>query len=279
MKGTAFSPHEDIYIQHLKTGKKNDMPVQHYHDAYEIYLQLDGKRYFFYDNICHVLEHGDMIILRPFDIHYAESRECEYYERYVLNFKSQALNSILTKEEAYILLEKKLKPGIIRLGDRETEELLEYFKKAEAYSKLHGFLADKLICSAVLQLIVKAVGYIKEDYLQDGERVPEKIIDALDYMNKHYKEEISIDDISAAANMSKHYFCRLFKRTTGATALGYLHNIRLTRVHNLLLNTTMPLDEIAWETGFGTTATLARVFKAAYGVPPREFRKSGKESR
>lgn len=142
MKGTAFSPHEGIYIQHLKTSKKNDMPVQHYHDAYEIYLQLDGRR-----------------------------------------------------------------------------------------------------------------------------------------LNKHYKEDISIDDISDAANMNKHYFCRQFKRTTGATALGYLHNIRLTRVHNLLLNTTMPLDEIAWETGFAVAATLARVFKAAYGVPPREFRKSSRESR
>ena len=74
-------------------------------------------------------------------------------------------------------------------------------------------------------------------------------------------------------------FCRLFKRTTGPTALGYLHNIRLARVHNLLLNTIMTLDEIAWETGFTTTVTLARVFKAAYGVAPREFRKSVKESR
>lgn len=278
MKGTAFSPHEGIYIQHLKTSKKNDMPVQHYHDAYEIYLQLDGRRYFFYDNICHVLEHGDMLILRPFDIHYTESRECEYYERYVLNFRAEALNTILTKEEIYVLLEKKLKPCIIRLGNKETGELLEYFKRADMYSKQQGFLADKLICSAVLQIIAKAAGYIKEDFLQDGERVPEKIIDALDYMNKHYKEEISIDDISAAANMSKHYFCRLFKRTTGATALGYLHNIRLTRVHNLLLHTTMTLEEIASETGFPSTVTLSRVFKAAYGVSPREFRKSGKES-
>lgn len=66
--------------------EKHDMPVQHYHDGYEIFLMLGGKRYLFYDNICFTLERGDMAVLRPFDIHYAQSRDAEYYERFVLNF-------------------------------------------------------------------------------------------------------------------------------------------------------------------------------------------------
>lgn len=278
MKQTAFSPHEGIYIQHLKTNQKNDMPVQHYHDAYEIYLQLDGKRYFFYDNMCHVLEHGDMLILRPFDIHYAESRDCEYYERYVLNFQSEVLSSVLTKEETYVLLEKKLQPCIVRLGEEETNELLEYFARADMYLKQTGFLADKLAVSAVIQLVCKAICHINDDHTQGGERVSPQIAGAIAYINKHYKEDISVDDMANAAHMSKHYFCRSFKRITGATSLQYLHNIRLTRVHDLLLKTAMTLDEIASVTGFTTTATMSRMFKREYGVSPRTFRKSGEKS-
>lgn len=94
MKRKAFSPHDDIYIQYLRNMEKHDMPVQHYHDGYEIFLMLGGKRYLFYDNICFTLERGDMAVLRPFDIHYAQSRDAEYYERFVLNFSETALSAL-----------------------------------------------------------------------------------------------------------------------------------------------------------------------------------------
>lgn len=277
MKGTAFSPHEGIYIQHLKTSKKNDMPVQHYHDAYEIYLQLAGKRYFFFDNICYILERGDMLILKPFDIHYAESRESEYYERYVLNFQSDVLNSVLSKEEAYILLEEKLNQCVVHLSEEQTGELFEYYSRADEYTKQTGFLSGKLQSSAVLQLVVKALSYTDNNFALKGEKVSSQIIDALRYMNKHYKEIISLDDISEAAHMSKYYLCRKFRDVTGATVLEYLDNVRLTRVHNLLVNETMTLDEIAEETGFSSAVNLSRVFKKVYGVSPREFRKNNRK--
>ena len=60
MKRTAFSSHNELYVQYLKSENKHNMSVQHYHDTYEIYLQLSGKRYLFYDNTCYTLERGDL---------------------------------------------------------------------------------------------------------------------------------------------------------------------------------------------------------------------------
>lgn len=45
MKRTAFSSHNELYVQYLRSENKHNMSVQHYHDTYEIYLQLSGKRY------------------------------------------------------------------------------------------------------------------------------------------------------------------------------------------------------------------------------------------
>lgn len=275
MKRTAFSPHEGIYIQNLKTSQKNNMPVQHYHDAYEIYLQLDGKRYLFYDNICYTLERGDLLILKPFDIHYAESREVEYYERYVLNFQPDALKCVLTNAEVYSLLEK-IRSGVIHLTESETESLLGYFERADEYANHSGFLSHKLFCSSVLQLIIKAIGYTDESLEVTGEQIAPQIITALRYIDKHYKENISLDEISEAAHMSKYYFCRKFHQTTGATAIEYLNNVRLTKVHNLLISTNMTIDEIAAQTGFMSAVNLTRAFKKVYGSAPREFRKTKK---
>lgn len=77
--------------------------------------------------------------------------------------------------------------------------------------------------------------------------------------------------------MSKFYFCRKFHSTTGATVLEYLNNLRLTKVHNLLLSTKMSIDEIAVSTGFSSAVNLTRAFKKVYGNSPRDFRKLKKQ--
>ncbi|MDO5398938.1 MAG: AraC family transcriptional regulator [bacterium] len=277
MKATAFSPHDGIYVQHLKTSRKHDMPVQHYHDGYEMYLQLDGKRYLFYDNICYTLERGDIAIFKPFEIHYAESRDVDYYERYVLNFQADVLRAILSDAELHLLLDEKIRSCVVHLSPEDTEDIFGYFQRADLYLKQSGFLAEKLLCSAVLQLIMKAVIHTYDSTATAGERVAPQIITAMNYINKYYKENIDLEKLSSVACMSKYYFCRKFHEATGATALEYLNNIRLTKVHNLLLNTNMTIDEIASQTGFMSAVNLARSFKKVYGMAPREFRRSKRQ--
>lgn len=276
MKATAFSPHNGIYIQHLKTNQKHNMPVQHYHDGYEIYLQLDGKRCLFYDNFCYILERGDMAVFKPFDIHYAESREADYYERYVLNFQEDELNSILSESELHYLLEK-IDGCVIHLNEKQTAQLCEYFRRVEEYSKQNGFFAGKLLTTAVFQLILKAMEYTDGSHAVTGKQIEPNIIKAIKYIDKHYTDDISLDHIAETVHMSKYYFCRKFHSTTGATVLEYLNNVRLTKVHNLLLNTQMNIDEIATATGFSSAVNLTRAFKKVYGNSPRDFRKLKKQ--
>ena len=272
MKRTEFSPNNALYIEYVKNKEKFDMPLQHYHDAYEIYLQLEGKRYAFYDNIWYTLERGDLVIFKPFDIHYFESRESDYYERYGLNFQLDKLSLILSNEEKHMLLEK-LNPCVVRLTEERTQILYSYFKRTDSLMGKKGFLSEKLLYSSLLLLIAYAVECIDGSSITEGHTVAPQIISALQYINKHYAQDISLEDISVAAHMSKYYFCRQFHEATGATALEYLNNVRLTKVHNLLLNTKMTIDDIAVKTGFSSASTLGRAFKRVYGSSPGKFRK------
>lgn len=273
MKRTVFSPHEGIQVYYVKSHEKWDMSVQHYHDAYEIYLHLSGKRYVFFDNICYTMERGDMYILKPFDIHYAQSFESDYYERYVINFKRDLLKPILTNEEIHLLLDERLKPCIIHLNEDETETMAKYFEFVNDCSEKQGFLADKLLKSSLIHLISKASEYTsqKTDFISKSAE-PE-IVSVIEYINNNYKNKISLDDVSSAVQMSKYHLCRKFKETTGATIFQYIDNVRLVRVHSLLLNTDLSLENITDETGFGTYARLSKAFKKIYGVTPKEFRK------
>lgn len=275
MKRTAFSSHNELYVQYLKSENKHNMSVQHYHDTYEIYLQLSGKRYLFYDNTCYTLERGDLAIFAPFDIHYAESRESDYYERYVVNFRLEDMSKILDSGEFH-LLKQKINPCVVHLTEDRTQKVFELIKRVDEYYNRKGLFSDKLVYSAMLQLLVYVAECIDDETATDGEKISPQIIEVMKYINKHYAEDLNLDNISDIACMSKYHLCRKFKEATGATLLQYINNVRLTKVHSMLINTDMPIEEIAECTGFSSSMQLTRVFKSVYNIPPRMFRKNQK---
>lgn len=276
MKRAAFSPHDEVFLDHTKSKEKFNMPVQHYHEGYEIYLQLDGKRYVFYDNICYTLKRGDLYVAKPFDIHYAESGESDFYERILLNFRPEKLNTVLNKSESHSLL-SKLKPCVVHLSEEQTNILYDCWKRVKRYSEEKGFLSDKLTCAAIVELIWHTIKFIDDETALKGETIPENVAEAIAYINDNYRKELNLDKICAAAKTSKYHFCHIFKDVTGATVMEYLNNVRLKRVHSLLINTEAGMDEIAEETGFVAATNLNRAFKKVYGVSPGRFRKNKKE--
>lgn len=117
------------------------MKVQHYHDTYEIYLQISGDRTLILNDVRYTLRPGDLYILKPFEIHYTESRESDSYERYIINLPVPVLHSLLTEGETRLLLHK-LDSCVLHLSDEQAAEVLEHFKKADACHNRSGFLAE-----------------------------------------------------------------------------------------------------------------------------------------
>ena len=276
MKRTAFSPHDNLYINYLKNTKKHDMSVQHYHDMYEILVMLGGKRYLFCDNYCYTMERGTMAVFKPFEIHYAESRESDFYERYVINFRLEALSPLLSGNELHVL-EEKLNSCVIGLTEEQTVLLCRLFKQADECSGRKGFLSEKLLLSAVLLLVMYAAGLSAEAETLSGGTADPQIVSVLKYINEHYRSVVTLDELSDKVGISKFYLCRRFHEVTGATVMEYLNNVRLTKVHNMLLNTKNSIDDIAFETGFSSAVNLSRAFKKLYGVSPSEFRRTKKK--
>ena len=276
MKRTAFSPHDNLYINYLKNTKKHDMPVQHYHDMYEILVMLGGKRYLFCDNYCYTMERGTMAVFKPFEIHYAESRESDFYERYVINFRLEALSPLLSGNELHVL-EEKLNSCVIDLTEEQTVLLCRLFKQADECSRLKGFLSEKLLLSAVLLLVMYSAGLSEGAETLSGGTADPQIVSVLKYINEHYRSVVMLDDLSDKVGISKFYLCRRFHEVTGATVMEYLNNVRLTKVHNMLLNTKNSIDDIAFETGFSSAVNLSRAFKKLYGVSLSEFRRTKKK--
>ena len=96
---------------------------------------------------------------------------------------------------------------------------------------------------------------------------------AIDYINEHLGENLSLAAIAAELDMSQYYFCRLFKQSTGMTPHQYLIQQRVERAKQLLKQPEQTVTSIAIECGFANQSHFAKQFRQHTGVTPKQFRK------
>ncbi len=95
---------------------------------------------------------------------------------------------------------------------------------------------------------------------------------AIQYMEDHMQEKITVDALARAATLSPFYFHRLFTRVVGTTAMGYLKSRRLTRAAREIRRTNQGLNHIAQAVGYDHYESFSRDFKREFSVSPSRFR-------
>jgi len=95
---------------------------------------------------------------------------------------------------------------------------------------------------------------------------------ARQYIAEHCSEDLSLDQVARASNMSAFYFCKVFKKSTGLTFTDYLARIRVETVKRLLLNPHTRVSEAAFEAGFQSLSQFNRVFHRIEGEAPSDYR-------
>ncbi len=95
---------------------------------------------------------------------------------------------------------------------------------------------------------------------------------AKSYMDLHFAESITIEDISAAVNLSQYHFSRLFRAETGLSVHGYLLDTRMGHAKKLLSETNLSIEEVAQQCGFSSTSHFIRAFKQEMNITPARFR-------
>ena len=102
----------------------------------------------------------------------------------------------------------------------------------------------------------------------------QKLRQAIEYIEAHLGEDISLSDIAIELGMSQYYFCHLFKRSTGISPHQFLIRQRVERAKRLLKQLGRTITSVALECGFANQSHFARCFRQCIGVNPNQFRKS-----
>jgi len=107
----------------------------------------------------------------------------------------------------------------------------------------------------------------------NNSKVKNRIICKLiEYIEEHYKEDITLQTAADYVHMNHIYISRLFKRETGETFLDYLTKFRLKRACVLLMKNEYKIYEIALEVGITDSGYFSQVFRKYYGMTPSEYR-------
>ena len=104
------------------------------------------------------------------------------------------------------------------------------------------------------------------------DRADARIVRAIDYVEAHLADALSIADLAVVAAMSAGHFSRCFKATVGEPVWAYVQRRRCERAREMLLTSRGSLAEIAYGAGFANQAHMTRSLKARYGTTPGAMR-------
>lgn len=94
------------------------------------------------------------------------------------------------------------------------------------------------------------------------------------YVENHYEESITLEDIAKYSGFSSYYFTRFFKANTGTTFMNFLTEYRINQAKFILANEKVPMIEVAEKSGFASVKTFHHVFKEQVGISPLKYQKT-----
>ncbi len=263
---------------------KNYSVGMHIHDYYEVSIVEKGcgMHYIYGERI--PVKEGDVFIIFPGTAHGYSGGEgfCAYNiiisdyfrEKYLPEFQHIppfytifASDSPLQDKYNFLLH--------LKLSAKQQKQILPLLKEAAHYSRLNtpyeALMSDGLTIS-ILSALCKIYD---ENTKIDDTRVWHDIdfLKAVSEIHKHHNEKLSIDELAKIARLSRSAFIKKFKSICKMPPLEYITKTRFEAAQDLLINTNLPLSEIALRTGFYDAPHFSKVFAAKTGISPGQFRK------
>lgn len=254
----------------------------HWHAELELIVIKKGRGCVSADLEKRSVTSGDIVLIRPGQLHSIEQEPGHVMEYENIILKPQLLMS----GEDDLCAVRFIVPFIN--GDLPSETFLtpalSYYKDLSECIRQIDLLCGTR--TEAYQLAVKGLlfqfFFLLISNSQKKETAPasqtkslEKMKTILKYVEEHYAERITIDDMASLTYYSRSHFMKFFKQHMGAGFTEYLNDYRLTMAERLLKSSDCSVLEVAEKSGFDNLSYFNRIFKRKYGVSPGKWRAHG----
>ena len=241
--------------------------VPHTHNHLELFYIVGGKGQFLIQDQLYPVNPNNLVVINPNVTHTEVSLNAQPLEYIVLGIEG------------------------IELATNESSNgqfnILDHFESVEISSCLRNILREmeqkntgyEDVCQAYMEILIIrlmrniALAVPTESQVVSGNR---QCASVKRYIDLHFKEALTLEQLAEDAHMNKYYLSHTFKREYGISPINYMITKRIEESKYLLAETDLSMSQIAQLLGFSSLSYFSQVFRRTQSATPMEYRQSAK---
>ena len=260
-------PNEDLPFKlFVFEGSNGNYQVsKHWHRSIEIFLVLEGSIDFYINSQRYRLSEGQFILVNSNEVHSVDSPRPNF------TLVLQIPRGLFEKDpgDADRLWFRRSCGKDARLVSLIQDMQERYVQRQPGH--LFGILSD------FYQMMYLLVSDYRVPEVDEERKKQNKNLDRLsritNYIQVNYREELTLEGVAHIFGFSPAYLSKMFQKYAGINYKTYLLDLRTEAGFRLLMNTEIPVGEIALECGFPDSRSFTKAFRRRYGLPPAEYRR------
>lgn len=252
----------------------------HKHKEFEIALFKSGEGVYKTMDKVYSIKEGDVFIFSTDEIH-CVTNITSPMRTINIKFEPRLMWSETSRmfDKKYLQIFLNRTPDFTNRLDRANphlEEIRELLLLTEKEFANFSDCSDDIITSYLLCLLAKIKRYFvgENDGFYTNSESFAAMEKAMDFIDAHFTEAITLGDIALEASMSRNYFCSAFKKLNGLSPWDYITLKRIEKAKDMLRkNSSQTMFGIAQNCGFSSTAGFNKAFKHCTGFNPTDFKR------
>lgn len=239
--------------------------VPHTHNHMELFYIVGGKGQFLIEDQLYPVDANNLIIINPSVTHTEVSLNAQPLEYIVLGVEGIELDTSETTNGQYCIL--------------------DHFESADISSCLRNILREmelknpgyEDICQAFMEILIirlmrnTTLAVPTNPQTASGNR---QCAVVKRYIDLHFKEALTLEQLAEEAHMNKYYLSHTFKREYGVSPINYMISRRVEESKYLLAETNLSMSQISQLLGFSSLSYFSQVFRRTQSISPMEYRQS-----
>ena len=237
-----------------------------YRNDYQLLYVHNGSLHYFDESDTEIIiPAGGFLLYKPQEYQKYDIYKKENTDLYWCHFSGSYAEDFL---KSYNLYDKRIITLSPNIQYRRIYSLLRV-----TLDKREKHFTD--LCAVYLQELLLTVSRDMHK-ASSNQNMPDELKHILNYIEEHYYEDITIDELSKIGLMNKLKLTRYFNEYLKCPPKKYLFNYRINKAKTLLLQTNHKVNEIAFSVGYSNPLYFSTIFRQETGLSPREFREQNK---
>ncbi len=248
----------------------SDTAPMHTHEFYEIFVVATGKAIHMVNGTITTIKLGDMILIRPSDVHYYDFYKSEDFSMFNFSFTEHLFNTIsllFPKSKVDELINSYL-PITVKITPFEISEIMKVMTALDQSTE-----SDENVRSKFRGYLAYLIGtYFTVNHENTtNKHVPSWLSNTVEEMKKIENLSIGLPKMIELSNVTQEHLSRELKKYYDTTPTEFINKQRLVYSIFLLDSTDKSVTNIAYECGFNNLSYFYKIFKEKYKITPHKF--------